>query len=184
MIQNAAIGAKDHDVVIVDIIAEVVSNMKVYDANKVLIPLYYECGRAIQILKPLIDKDNSITLKDTKYPLIAMFMPIKETRNERGYYSVAKIDRIVLATITTSTDDVRTRYLDGGTFKSILYPIYTEFLLRLAQHPNVIRNDSDAFTHVKMDNPGTQPIGEGMTDYVDSIEILNLEFTLTQIKTQ
>lgn len=166
------------DVVLVDILEDVVNSMSVTGIPHI----NYEPGRSIQILKSLNYLDQSITLKDTKYPLVAVVLPAREFRGS-GYYSLVKIDRIVIATITNSTDDVLTRYKDGGTFKSILYPCYYEFLNQLARSTSVIGSDPDKFTHVKMDNPGVQPIGQGLSDYIDSIEILNLEITLTQFKT-
>lgn len=165
------------DVVLVDIIANVVSKMVVpnYQMN-------FQVGRNIQILDSLTNLDTSITMKGNKYPLIALVLPVREKRG-LGYYSNVKIGRIVIATITNSTNDVFTRYQAGETFKECLYPCYYEFLKRLGQSPNVVCGDPNAFIHDKMDNPGLQPIGEGLSDYIDSIEILNLELTLNQIKT-
>jgi hypothetical protein len=162
----------EEDVVLVDIIGNAVASMSIC--------CNYQPGRNIQILKSLNDLDNSISMKGVKYPLIAMFLPVREDMNTL-FYGIARIPRIVIATITQSTDDVFKRYQECGTFKSILYPCYYEFFRQLARSPNIIGSDPSGFNHTKMDNPGTQSIGEGSTDYIDSIEILNLELTLNQI---
>lgn len=166
-------------VVLVDIFSSVVSSMTVQGISLI----NFQAGRYLQILKSLADLDMSVSLKDTKFPLIALSMPIKETRDLVGFYGTAHIKRIVIAVLSQSTDDVPTRYQTGGTFKETLYPCYYEFLKRLAQSPSIIGNDPDTFKHTKMDNPGMQPTGQGLADYVDTIEILDLEIKLTQIKT-
>lgn len=142
----------------------------------------FEPGRSYQIIKSLNDLDYSITMKGEKYPLVAMIMPVTERRGT-GFYATAVISRIVIATITNSTDDIFTRYQSGGTFKEILYPCYYEFLRRLAWSPYIIGSDPDMFVHTKIDNPGEQPVGNPSTDFIDSIELFNLELIFNQIKT-
>lgn len=168
------------DVILIDIIGESISRMDVPG-----ISVYnYQPGRVIQIIKTLNDADVSITSKNTKYPLFALFLPIRERRGSSvGHYAKVRIPRLVISTITEETDDIFTRYGVSNTFKTILYPCYYEFLNQLAKSRWIIGNDPDAFEHEKMDNPGTQPVGQGSSDYVDSIELLNLELILNQIKT-
>ena len=165
----------NYPVILVDIITDVINSMNIPGKSINFIP-----GRNIQIISGLISIDNN-PVPTPKYPLIAMVMPIKETRSPIGYYATVNIGRIVIATLTNLTDSIQTRYLEGGTYKSTLYPCYYEFLNKLAMSHNIINNDPGAFKHTKMDNPGTQPIGEGLIDAVDIIEILNLELTLKQI---
>ncbi len=168
------------DPVLVNILKEVVAAMVVPNIDQV----HYEPGRSIQILDSLQSYDNSITMKGLKYPLVAARLPIRERRGT-GYYATAIIDRIVIANHVFSFDGsefVLEKYYETGNFIKVLYPCYREFFKRLAMHPMVVGMDPDAFVHTKMDNPGQQPIGEGLSDYVDSIEILGLEITLTQIK--
>lgn len=174
------------DPVIVDVLGLVVSSMRVVGISDMTKPgssnINYEPGRNIQIMKTLNDLDNSISYKGNKYPLIAVVLPITETHGS-GLQTVAKIPRIVIAMISNSTDDVFTRYQTGGTFESILYPCYREFMNQLRLSPRVVGNDPDLFKFVKLDSPGRQPIGGGTIDYVDCIEILNLEIILNKIKT-
>lgn len=164
-------------VVLVDIMKEVVASM--FDGTQ---NVHFEPGRANQIMKELNYLDNSITFKNKKYPLIAMFMPARESISSTGHYASVTIDRIIIATITNSNDSVLKRYEEGGTFKSVLYPCYYEFLNRLVRHKNVLWADPTSIKHTKMDVPGVHPIGQGTTDYIDSIDILNLEINLSQSK--
>lgn len=170
------------DVVLVKIMQTVVNSMVSPVAN----PINYEPGRSIKILESLSDNDNSISYKGLKYPLVAMLMPIREQRGVAGYYATARIERIVLLTHVDGFDDTQytlRKYDPSGTFTTILYPMYYEFLRCLALHPEIIGMDPDSFIHTKMDNPCPQPIGQGSSDYVDTIEILGLELTLNQSKT-
>lgn len=170
----------NEDVILVDIIQQVVQRMVVAS-----IPLvHFDAGRAGQILDRLSDLDNSPNYKGYKYPLIAMILPVRERRGS-GHYATVTIDRLVLATHSRGFDNserVLQRYTELGTFKQVLYPMYYAFLRSLAIHPNVIGMEPDRFEHTKMDNPGQQPIGQGLSDFVDTMEILNLEITLSQIK--
>lgn len=163
-------------IVLVTIMEEVIASMRV----KGIDCINYEPGRAIQILQSLSEADQAPNFKDTKFPLIAMYMPVPE-KNGSGF-SVATIGRIVIATLTDSEEDVLTRYKVGGTFGSILYPVYYEFLKALGRSKYISGSDPTGFVHTKLDNPGRHPIGKGINDYIDSIEILNLELILHQIK--
>ncbi len=167
----------NYDVVLVDIIGEVVSAMQVPDLT-----VHYEAGTSFQIIKSLSDFDNSVTQKDDKYPLVALILPVREKRG-LDFYATVTIPRIVIATLTRYTDDVKKKYQTGGTFKSILYPCYNEFLRCLAKHKNVLGQDTNSFRHDKLDNPSEQVAAKGSQDFIDTLELLNLEITLIQSKT-
>jgi hypothetical protein len=141
----------------------------------------FEPGLSSQIVRSLILNDESSSFKDKKYPLLAMLMPVREKRG-LGVYALIKIDRIIIATLTKSgdnTESVKDRYKTGGTFKDILYPCYYEFLDKLAWSGFIAESDPNALKHDKLDVPGAG--GKGI-DFIDSIEILNLEFNLVTQK--
>jgi len=173
------------DVVLVDVIQSVIGAMIVANPAGGNFTMNYEPGRSFDIIKSLGADDNSITYKGVKYPLFAMLMPIREKKGEFGFAGRVVIPRIVIATLTktvTGEEPILNKYDSAGTFKTILYPLYNEFLKRLAASPNVSGSDPNAFIHEKMDNPGQQ-VEQSTTDYIDSIEILNLELILLNIKT-
>ena len=163
---------------IVDIIGEVVAAT----ATKLGRPILYQYGRSIQILTELQKLNDSTTGKGTKYPLFALFQDFPEDNSgSSGYYCTVRFPRVSIATWTQSTDTPVKRY--AQTFKPILYPIYEEFLRQLMKHKNIVGNDPGAIPHVKWDRPGTQPEGGNLNDYVDAIEIQNLQLNFKQIKT-
>jgi len=170
---------------IVDIIGEVVKA-----ADTVLYPILnkhilYEYGRSIQILRQLQKLNDSITKKDDKYPLFALFQPFPED-STTNYYASVKFPKISIAMLTQNTDPVSKRY--DKTFKPVLYPIYQEFLRQLCLHPNIVASDPGAISHKHWDLPGSDPAsdqvkGANFNDIVDAIIIQDLQLTFKQVKT-
>lgn len=161
------------DVIVVDIFQHVIDSFQ-----RVTKPTY-TYGRQIDILTFLQNKSDSISLGDTSYPLFALFQDFPVDRSG-GYYGVATIPKIIIACLTTSTDDPPTRYTK--TFKPILYPIYYEFLRCLARSKYIVEGDPDFIPHVQWDRPGKMPVS-GSNSFIDAIEIQNLKITISQIKT-
>lgn len=171
--------------IIKDIIGEVVSavDAKLFPTlNK---HITYEAGRSIQILTELVKKDQSITLKGTKYPLFALFQPFTEINGKNGWYCDVTFPKIIIACLSNFTNTNDKRYTNS--FEPILYPIYDAFLKQLPRHRNIVGADPGAIMHLHTDQPGPQPrssgeIKAGFNDYVDAIEINNLQLTFKQIK--
>lgn len=158
---------------VVNILKDVVDSMTI-TAN-------YQPGRVQQILDALIALGYSPISKTDKYPLIAVSTPIFESRGD-GFYSEVHIPRIAIATITREEYSVIKRFEPGGTYDAILYPLYFEFLKRLARNKFVVGKDPDMLSHKKADNPGNQPLAKDLNDYVDIIEIIDLKFLIVQQK--
>lgn len=171
---------------IVDIIGEVVAA-----ADAVLFPtlnkhILYTYGRSIQILTKLqqLNQGTTSATKGSRFPMVALFQDFPENMGVQYPESVT-FPKISIAMLTAFTDDPPTRY--GKTFKPILYPILQEFMRQLSRHPNIVGNDPNAFQYIKWDRPGTQPAGDGtkganFNEYVDAIEIQNLQLTFQRIQ--
>lgn len=163
---------------IVDIIGEIVTAV-----DAVLFPslgkhINYEYGRPVQIQTELQKLNDSITLRGTKYPLIALFQGFPESISTSGYTPVV-FPAISITTLTVSTDSPKKRY--DNTFRTILYPIYQEFLRQLPRHRNVVGNCADIFGGKKIDLPGLLPVDKTMNEYLDGIEIQGLQITFKQV---
>jgi len=168
----------NEQVILVNIIGDICKKMSVVPN--------YQPGSGEQIVKTLNDLDNSITQKGYKYPLLAMVLPVLEKRGRSvGFYAKVTIPRIVICTISNyATDDVLLRYdPTTGVFPNILYPMYYDFLYQCGVSDNVNGQDPNAFEHQKRDCPNVRRLSSQTNDWVDYIEILNLELTLLQIKT-
>lgn len=164
---------------IVDIIGQVVAatDAKVFPIIGKHIDYLY--GRPSQILTQLTRMNGAPATKGLKYPLIALFMDFPEQSGGSAYYADVKFPKISIATLTTFTDIPAQRY--QKTFKTTLYPVYLEFMRQLARHPNIVGNDPGAFPKIKWDRPGTQPEGENLNDYLDAIELQNLQLAFKQV---
>jgi len=168
----------NYPVYVIDIMQEVVAAT----GAKLGIVINFQPGRSLQIVKSLSNDDNSVNYKGGKYPLFALFVPFKEDFTRSEFYADVTFDKIVIATLAEQNTTVLERYVIGQNFKTILYPIYIEFLNQLAVHPNISESDPDTISHYKMDNPGVQESPE-TNDFIDCIEITGLSFTLIQTKT-
>ena len=161
--------------IIVDIFADITTAM-VPALNALGLNVNYTYGRQPQILTHLQSLNQSITQKGNKYPLIALFMPFKEQFGN-DYYATIKFPKIVIATLSNLTDTPEKRY--NASFKTILYPVFVEFLKQICRHQNVVNQDPDYLNFTKQDNPGSPPPtvekgGVAFADYVDAIEIYDL----------
>lgn len=171
--------AAQTSLVIVDIFADITAAMAPA-LTQLGLSVNYTYGRQPQILTKLQALNNSITLKNTKYPLVALFQPFKEIMGG-DYYAAVKFPKIVLAVLSNLNDYPEIRY--EKSFKPTLYPVYQEFLKQISRHPNIVEQNPDFINHIKQDNPGSpppKPDGTGgivFADYVDAIEIYDLQLT-------
>ena len=156
------------------ILEQVVSAMNVTGVSNI----NFQIGRLSDIIKSQTDMDNSLSFKDKKYPMVSMEIPIREISNAANYTFAIYIPKIVISNIGDGTSDMMSKYQTGGVFLSILYPMFYEFLNQLSLHPLVNTSDPTTLKYQKLDNPGVQPIIPLSNDFVDAIEIVNLEFQI------
>lgn len=161
--------------VLVDIIGDCVDAAQ----ESLNMRINYVYGRQSQILQKLQDMNDSVSYKDGKYPMLAVYMDFPERRG-LGYYANIVLPKLIIAALTVSTNYADIRYNEN--FKPVLYPIYYEFLHQLSVHPNIVQHDENYIPHTKWDRVGTLPVGMDTTDYIDAIEINNLTLTVTQLK--
>ena len=166
---------KADSVYVVDIFREVFINV----AEETQLNINYVYGDAIDILKNLKDKDESKTLKETKYVLAALYMPFVERRGITGLYADVTIRRLTLAMITNKDDEPMARY--NNVFRTVLYPVYESFLRQFARSHYISSKDPNTVVHTKVDVLGTAPIS-GINDYVDCINLDNFIFSINQTK--
>ena len=161
-------------------VVDIIESVAVKVATELGIHINYVYGDEIDIITNLKDKDGSVTLKGTKYVLLALYMPFIERRGESvPLYADVTIRRVTIATLTNSDDLPMARY--QKTFKPILYPVYESFLLNLAHDNHITSKDPNLLTHIKVDTMGAVPVS-GINDFVDCINLDNLQFSITQTK--
>lgn len=169
------------EVFIVDVLKSVTGAMKVAVPGSAPVTYFvinFEPGFNTQIINSLRNMDTN-SLGNLKYPLLAAVMPIPE-RNGSGFLEVT-FPRIVIAYLTktsTNSEPVLDKYDSDGVFKKILQPCLREFITRLALSTYTNIGDPGAYEYTSRHLPSQQPLGEGLTDFVDIIEILNLKATI------
>lgn len=169
------------------VIQDVISRMKVLKYPVEIAPnnyfqINYEPGTDFNVVKALIEKDNSITQKGLKYPLIALMMPFEDNKG-LGNYTFVRIPKIIFATLQDKPmSSILSRYEAGGTYKEVLYPLVDEFINQLCRsiYTNSIHRNSFPYKH--LDCPCLLPAGEGLNDFLDTIEIHDLEVNIVQTK--
>lgn len=166
------------NVIVPDIIGDVVSKMALPAG---IVSLNYLFGTNLQIISQLDKFDGSGATN--KYPLFSLQLPIREKRGNVGYYGSIIIPRIVIGTLTNDEKTTKERYLAAGNFKTILYPLYYEFLNQLGISPWIVQQEPNSIVHDKVDRPEVKAVPTGSNDMMDSIEILNMELLINQLKT-
>lgn len=170
----------EEDVIIFEVLqTDVVDKMQVpvYPANDPItyFAINFQTGLQSQILESLISLEDS-TYEKFKYPLIAALMPISEVMGS-GFLEVT-FPRIVIAFLTKTGDDaelVKDKYNAQSVYKNILRPILKEFIKRLAWSTFTSMGDPDAYEYSASFLPCKQPIGKGLNDFVEVIEVTNLK---------
>lgn len=136
----------------------------------------YVYGNNVDVLKNLKSKDGSVTLKNKKYPLFALYMPFKE---ENAGYLTVTIKKIVFAMLSGKDDLPDDRYTK--VFMQTLYPVYESFLVNLAKNKYTVSNSYKTIKHDKFDFFAAQPTS-GLNDFVDTLQINNLVIKLNKKK--
>ncbi len=155
---------------IVDEMAEVVARVKTALNLEVLNFLYGEDEHIIKAMKDMKKESEEV------YNLIAMVLPVDiEKGASGGYYGKAIIPRIVFAKNTNPAHPPSKRMDD--VIKTHVHPIYERFLAELKKQARtfVIMGDVKHTMRIRF---GTQTAAQGFTEYIDGIEVLNMELTL------
>ena len=185
------------DVDIIDIIGEVVtatknvvlSTIKSNEAaalgSTLIETINYQKGHVLELINTLSEMDRDTQSQLCRYPLIWLVLDIKEQRGrEIGQYG-AMIPNIIIAHYTEMTRKVDDRR--AKVFSPVLEPIYREFMNQLSLHPSIMEGDPQAIQHDKIRRFfwGTQKEAVvsdkskvRLTDYLDAIEISNLQLNL------
>lgn len=171
----------------VDVIKEVVDAV-VADSSKPAINAdapYYLHGHPLDIVKVLQEKTTSDTLKFKKWPLIALFQDFTETIGNNQRFQSSTSLNVIIAVDTSPDYDSGQRY--DNTFRTILYPVYDLFIEKLIAS-GWFYISSGLVPHDKIDRLywGRKGLygnkGNIFNDYIDAIEIQNLQLSLRNKK--
>lgn len=150
--------------------------------------VFFDFGHYVDVLKNLSLKDNSITNKGNKYPLIWLVMDFPEQfgPDQIGYCLLPKIDLLI---VMPTRPDLSTSERITQSFEPRLYPIYEELLNQIASSGLFLEQSVGELKHEKIDRPywGMQDqLGNGsanlFNDYIDAVQIRGLRLNVNRAK--
>lgn len=168
----------NYDIVVVDGFRNIVSEMQ--DMAIGLRP-YFMHGHPLEIFSTLAEMDKSRTLKNNKYPLIALFQDFEEDFGKQNVYCEVNL-RLIIATVTQPTIKASERYNEN--FRNILYPIYARLMKEIELSTFFSYDYSIPIPHTKIDRlfwGASSQYGNTSnitTDFIDAIEINNLRINV------
>ena len=175
--------AKVYDSVItnaVDVIGDIVSDVRAeYDPTNLKAP-YYEHGHPLEIVNTLMEKTDNDTLKFEKFPLIALFEDI-DSKSKEGVFQYRSKINLIIAVDTDPNYKAGDRYT--ASFDAILTPIYKLFIkhyLRSRKVHTIHKTvDHEPIYHVYWGKKGLYGVeGNVFNDHIDAIEIKNLDLKI------
>lgn len=143
--------------------------------------LNYIFGNA-QYVKDMLDAYGKASeTTGYKFPLVALFCPIRETRNDPGYYSKAKVNLIIACSSRKDwTNDTR----NVTSFKRILRPIYRNLIKVLKESMLFDWGYDELVKHDYSENYSYGRYGayteskEEVSEPIDAIDLRSLEIKI------
>lgn len=165
------------------------SDEKIVGVNSLCNVVNYMYGHPIEIANTLLELSKSELTENMRYPLLALLTDFSEKKDSPDYYCKSNLN-FIIANITDPNykADERTE----ASFRSVLHPIYEEFLNQIRKSKHFLIQYDEAIPHTQVDRYywgrngtldnevwGKAGIygGEGniFNDYIDMIEIIGLE---------
>jgi len=94
------------------------------DVDEAITGIHYIYGHPLEVLNTLMLMSGDADLRFKKYPLITLFLDIKETSSP-GFYSEADLHFLI---ITGTNPNYTAPQREDFSFTPILHPIYGEFI--------------------------------------------------------
>lgn len=180
---------------IVDIFADVVAEaskdctitLTSYDNEESQIScpdICYVFGNGQYVKDHLDELSKTESGNEKKFPLVALYCPIKEQRNNPDYYCTAKVSLIIAC---SSMKDWSNEQREVYSFANILRPIYASLMgaLRLDGrfdfgYDDIIPHEySENYTYGKYG--AVTATGDSVSEPIDAINITNLELKVKPI---
>lgn len=177
---------------IVEILADVVREttkgciLRVPDAEGIVREIScpeinYTFGNGKYVKDRLDELGTSPQGNEMKFPLIALFCPFNEQRNDPRFYSKAKVHVLIACQSDKLWSNEQRRVM---SFESILRPIYNRFLAALRKDRRIDFGYKGVINHEYSENysfgryGAHTSSGEAVSEPIDAINITNLELTI------
>lgn len=166
-----------------DVFESIVSKV----SSKLNKAIYFSYGHYADVILELKQKDESITQKSNKYPLVWLVMDYVEKHNPKSFNLQCELNNLQFL-ISTPTEINRTiRQRMEENIVPILYPIYNEFMLQIANSIYFKECTVGKIEHEKIDRPywgggsgldGSNATANLFNEYIDAIQIRGLSLSL------
>jgi hypothetical protein len=179
-------------IIIKDLIKDVVDSVStdltpiLQEYDSTITGVHYMAGHPLEITQRLTERGNDNVLKYSKYPLVGLLMDIPEQHGVAiGYFNVRL--NLIIARSTGSELIVDQRY--EKNFIPVLYPIYEALMNKLVtfsygKYKPFNNSSVQQLRHDKFDRVfwGKESFMSNTSnyfkDYIDAIEIRNLELSV------
>jgi len=147
--------------------------------------LYFMYGSPDEIRAILSEKNSNLQYKYKKYPLICLFLPISE-RKDNSEVAITEFENISIAIVIDSNVTYTSEQRKEISFKPILEPLYELFMNALRTSPYtsyLIVPTTKFFSHTKTNYYYYASEGTGqnvLNAFADAIEIKNLNLNFNR----
>jgi hypothetical protein len=149
--------------------------------------VHYQHGHLIEIIQTIRDMSKAPTQSAKKFPLVALIQDFEEKKGS-DYGTLATVSLSVLIAMNTDPKyKAAERYTK--TFKTVLYPVYEYLLEAMARSGYFTVTDAKMIDHTKVDrlywgkNGLSGNSANAFDDYIDAIEIKNLNLIVKRLNT-
>lgn len=138
----------------------------------------YTFGNGLYIKERLDELSKTVRGNNIKFPLIALFCPFREQRNNPDYYTRAKVNILIA---TSSNKKWSNEQRVETSFRNILRPIYNSFIEALQEDGRFDISYQENIPHEYSENysygryGAYTDTGEEVSEPIDAINIINLE---------
>lgn len=158
-------------VYVVDLFERVVQKMN----DNLDFTVYYQYGRAPEVINSLTIMEKNPESSVTKYPLVYLVMPFTEDNDTMEQEATVDLHVILIAK-TRQEWRAAKRYAE--VFKPTLYPMYDELIRQIALSSYFQEHSEYSIKHSKTDWPHFGEKGNFCNDFTDAIDITNLRLRL------
>lgn len=134
------------------------------------------------IASELTKWNNSPVTSALKFPIICMYSPYEEIRSEKN--PSVSLDFLILV---NTSKDYSNEDRESISFEKVLRPIYDIFIKKTVKSPDLIDKYNGVVPHRYVENyrygrKGVEANGQKFSDFIDAIEIKDLNITIKNIK--
>jgi len=168
-----------------DIFAGVVNQVSIAMQARTVnpFPVYFDFGHYKEVLRQMEWKDQSVTMKEQKFPMIWLVMDFDESMGENPA-NYAKISTINFLLMNSTKPEWTMAERRDNNYLPILYPMLAEFIKQISLSVELGMRPEAQLKYTKTDRPywGLELGGSNeknfFNDYLDAIQLRNMNLNI------